>query len=100
MCADTTQHKMVSSSECSVDERAFADRVAEWAFNRRRLEPVVPLIKERVEKFTEIVPLAGFLFSGLPAYGEDAFARARRDLGHAREDWQACCRVSQALGMR
>ncbi|MFZ5654824.1 MAG: glutamate--tRNA ligase [Pseudomonadota bacterium] len=57
----------------NLDERTFADRVAEWALNRRRLEPVVPLIKERIEKFTDIVPLAGFLFSGLPAYGERAF---------------------------
>ena len=76
-----------------LDERAFADRVAEWAFNRRRLEPVVPLIKERVEKFTEIVPLAGFLFSGLPAYGEDAFAH--RKLG--KDD---CVRILQFVSWR
>lgn len=76
-----------------LDERTFADRVAEWAFNRQRLEPVVPLIKERVEKFTEIVPLAGFLFSGLPAHGEDAFA-------HGKLGKDDCVRILQFVSWR
>ncbi len=76
-----------------LDERAFADRVAAWALNRQRLEPVVPLIKERIEKFTEIVPLAGFLFSGLPVYGEGAFRHKKL----AEED---CVRILQFASWR
>ena len=56
-----------------LDDAAFADRVAAWALNREHLERVVPLIRNRVEKFTDIVPMAGFLLSGPPPLGADAF---------------------------
>ncbi|MGB5097340.1 MAG: glutamate--tRNA ligase [Porticoccaceae bacterium] len=56
-----------------LDDAAFADRVAAWALNRNHLERMVPLIKDRVEKFSNIVPIAGFLLSGLPVLGTDAF---------------------------
>lgn len=57
----------------NLDDAAFADRVAAWALNRKHLERVVPLIRNRVEKFTDIAPMAGFLLSGAPALGADAF---------------------------
>ena len=60
-------------------ESAFADRVAEWAFNRDKLTRMVPLIKERVEKFTDIVPLAGFILSGMPALDEASFEHKKLD---------------------
>lgn len=56
-----------------LDDAAFADRVAAWALNREHLERVVPLIRNRVEKFTDIAPMAGFLLSGPPPLGADAF---------------------------
>lgn len=50
----------------NLDTEQFADRVAEWMLNRNNLLRVIPLIKERVEKLTDIAPLVGFLFSGFP----------------------------------
>ncbi len=61
----------------NLDAEQFADRVAEWALNRANLMRVIPLIKERVEKFTDIAPLAGFLFSGMPSLSADSFAHPK-----------------------
>ena len=63
----------------NLNAEQFADRVAEWALNRENLMRVVPLIKERVEKFTDIAPLAGFLFAGMPTITADSFAHAKLD---------------------
>lgn len=57
-----------------LDDAAFADRVAAWAINRDNLAPMIPLIKERVEKFTDLAPLLAFMLSGLPEITESDFA--------------------------
>ncbi|MEA3301029.1 MAG: glutamate--tRNA ligase [Pseudomonadota bacterium] len=62
-----------------LDIDQFADRVAEWALNRDNLQRVIPLIKERVEKFSDIAPLTGFLFSGFPAISPESFNHAKLD---------------------
>lgn len=48
-----------------LDDDAFAERVSEWALNAENLKRIVPLIKERVDIFSEIVPMTSFLFAGL-----------------------------------
>lgn len=61
----------------NLDAEQFANRVADWAFNRDNLMRVVPLIKERVEKFSDIPDLVAFLFSGLPKLTEVDFENKR-----------------------
>ena len=63
----------------NLDADQFADRVAEWALNRDNLMRIIPLIKERVEKFSDIAPLTGFLFSGMPAISPESFAHNKLD---------------------
>ncbi|MDM3872660.1 glutamate--tRNA ligase [Porticoccus sp. W117] len=60
-----------------LDEEQFVGRVAEWAFNRDNLKRMVPLIQGRVEKFTDIAPLANFMLSGLPLLDESSFENKR-----------------------
>jgi glutamyl-tRNA synthetase len=50
----------------NLDDEAIADRITAWAYNRDNLLKVIPLIKERVDVFSEIAPLASFLVEGLP----------------------------------
>lgn len=50
--------------ECSDDE--FADRIIQWAFNRDNLLKVIPLIKERVDIFSEVSPMISFFAEGMP----------------------------------
>jgi glutamyl-tRNA synthetase len=57
----------------------FANRVAEWAINRDNLSRMIPLIKERVEKFSDIAPLLGFMLSGLPLLSDANFEHKKLD---------------------
>jgi len=43
----------------------FAEQVQKWALNPDYLARIIPLIQPRVEKFTDIAPLAGFFLSGM-----------------------------------
>ena len=56
-----------------LDEQQFALRVADWALNPEYLSKIIPLIKDRVEKFTDIAPLTGLFFNGLPLLEEANF---------------------------
>ena len=44
----------------------FIEHYAKWAFDREKLLKIVPLIKQRVERFTDVASLAAFFVSGLP----------------------------------
>ncbi len=57
-----------------LDDDAFADRVSEWAYNRENLKRIIPLIKERVDVFSEITDMIAFFATGLPAFSEDDLA--------------------------
>lgn len=54
----------------NLDDGQFAQRVAEWALNPEYLGKIIPLIKDRVEKFSDIAPLTGLFFNGLPVIEE------------------------------
>ncbi|MEE4661614.1 MAG: glutamate--tRNA ligase [Halieaceae bacterium] len=50
----------------------LVQRLQDWAFNRSRLLAVLPHAKQRMETFSDLVPLAGFLVSGtLPLTADD-----------------------------
>jgi glutamyl-tRNA synthetase len=51
----------------------FIQRFSQWAFQPQMLQAIVPLIKQRVERFTDIAPLASFFFSGMPAIDLQSF---------------------------
>ena len=57
----------------NLDEQQFAQRVSDWALNPEYLGQIIPLIKDRVEKFSDIGPLTGLFFNGLPVLNEEAF---------------------------
>ena len=48
-----------------LDDEAFADNVQAWAMNREYLMPIIPLIRQRVNKWSDLAPLAGFFLEGL-----------------------------------
>jgi len=51
----------------------LADKLIEWSFNRETLLQVIPLIKERVDVFSEVAPISTFLFDGMLALDESSF---------------------------
>lgn len=62
-----------------LDNDQFAERMAAWAINRDNLQRFIPLIKERVERFSDVAPLTSFLLSGLPALKEADLAFSKLD---------------------
>jgi glutamyl-tRNA synthetase len=57
----------------SLDDQAFMERVKKWAFNEAHIAPMIEHIKSRVETFSDIAPLAGFMFSGLLNLSAESF---------------------------
>lgn len=57
----------------------FMQRMQTWAVNSDYLAPVVPLIKPRVEKFSDVIPLAGFFLSGMPDISTDDLVNSKVD---------------------
>ncbi len=56
-----------------LDAPAFAQKFQQWALNSEYLMPIIPLIQPRVEKFSDVVPLAGFFMSGNLDLNEASF---------------------------
>ncbi len=57
----------------SLDDEAFADRLAAWAYNRENLLRIIPLVKARVDVFSELAPMIGFFAEGLHDLSEEDF---------------------------
>ena len=55
----------------------YVKRVQDWAFNLDYLAPLVPLIKPRVDKFSDIAPLAGFFLAGMLDLSKTDFAHKK-----------------------
>jgi glutamyl-tRNA synthetase len=57
----------------AVSDVEFMQRYKEWAFDNEKLHAIVPLIKPRVARFSDVVTLAGFFLSGMPAISLESF---------------------------
>lgn len=55
----------------SADE--FMTRAQDWSFNEQNIAPMIAHIQGRVETFSDIAPLAGFMFSGMLPLTEQGF---------------------------
>ena len=58
----------------SLSDDEFADRMVDWAYNRENLLKVIPLIRERVDAFSDVAPLAAFLVEGMPGISPEDLA--------------------------
>lgn len=52
----------------------FMQRLQQWSFNQERLAEVLPHVKPRVEKFSDVAPAIGHIFSGALPITEESFA--------------------------
>ena len=57
----------------------FAAQYAQWAFADQRVKQIVPLLKQRVEKFSDVVELGGFFLDGIPDSDVAAFTHKSLD---------------------
>ena len=63
----------------NLNDQQFAARVADWALNPEYLGKIIPLIKDRVEKFSDIAPLTSLFFNGLPVLEQSVFESLKTD---------------------
>ena len=69
----------------NLDDEAFIEAYARWAFDPERVARAVPLIRERVERFSDVMPLAGFMLDGVVPLEADAFEHKKLDAAQIRE---------------
>ena len=72
----------------TMSDDQFADRLAEWAYNREKLMKVIPLIKERVDLFTELAPMISFFAEGIPELTAENFRIKNREADDIRKTLQ------------
>ena len=60
-------------------DEQFIERYRAWVMAGRRIEQAAPLVRQRVEKFTDVAPLAGFLSSGLLEINPEMFRHKALD---------------------
>ncbi|MFN3237214.1 MAG: glutamate--tRNA ligase [Pseudomonadales bacterium] len=58
----------------NLSDEEIADRMANWAFNRDKLLQTIPLVKERLDVFSEFAPKVSFLVEGMPEINAADFA--------------------------
>ncbi|WP_148254415.1 glutamate--tRNA ligase [Aidingimonas lacisalsi] len=56
-----------------LDDEALLHALREWAFNEDYVKQILPQVRPRVDTLSEVAPLAGHFFSGLPAIDESSF---------------------------
>ncbi len=56
-----------------LDDEAFLAQFAEWAFDKEKLKQIAPLLKQRVERFSDVANLGAFFFAGMLEIDETAF---------------------------
>ena len=68
-----------------LDHETFARRAAEWALGGDKISKLVPLIQDRVEKFSDLAPMVAYLMSGYPAIEVASFSHPRLGEEHCRK---------------
>lgn len=62
-----------------LDDDALLNALREWAFNDAYVKQILPQVRPRVETLSQVMPLAGHFFSGLPALSENDFDSVKLD---------------------
>ncbi len=57
-----------------LDEKAFIERLNDWAVDPEKLSKVIALVKPRMETLSDFIPMITFLLSGKLNLSEDHFA--------------------------
>jgi len=58
-------------------DKDFEERFLAWAQDSGRLSPIIPLLRQRVEKFSDVAPLISYFFSGPVSITLDSFAHCK-----------------------
>ena len=62
-----------------LSDAEFAAAFSNWAIKEKGIERIVPLIRQRVERFSDVAPLSAFFLSGLVELEAESFAHKKLD---------------------
>ncbi|WP_207905782.1 glutamate--tRNA ligase [Aestuariirhabdus litorea] len=68
-----------------LSDEQFVEHLKRWAFNDDYIRPLIPHIKGRVERFSQVAPLAGFMFSGMTDLSATQFEALRLEPNQVRK---------------
>lgn len=71
----------------------LAQRLETWAFNRGRLESLLPMVHERVQTLSEVFPKLEHFYRGLPELSAESFV-------HKKIDAETCRKYLQFVAYR
>ncbi|MCB1664585.1 MAG: glutamate--tRNA ligase [Pseudomonadales bacterium] len=57
----------------TLSDDAFMQQFAQWAFQPDKMKRIVPLIRDRIGRFSDVASLAGFFLTGLPEITAQSF---------------------------
>lgn len=57
-----------------LDDQGLLRALREWAFNEEYVSQILPQVRPRIETLSDVAPLAGHFFSGMPSIDEHSFA--------------------------
>nr|WP_298412825.1 glutamate--tRNA ligase [uncultured Halomonas sp.] len=57
-----------------LDDQGVLHALREWAFNEEYVSQILPQVRPRIETLSDVAPLAGHFFSGMPSIDEHSFA--------------------------
>ena len=69
----------------SLTPEEFAQRLVNWAYNEDYIMQFLPLVQERIERMSDVAPLAAFFFSGMPALKAEDFDHKKLDQDTTRK---------------
>lgn len=73
-----------------LSDDALIERLQSWALNRETLTKMLPHLKQRIEVFTDIAPLASFFLSGMLPLSKESFAQCTLEEEQLVEVLQCC----------
>ncbi len=68
-----------------LDEQEFRKRLVEWALNDDKLRQIIPLVQGRIEKYSDLASIAGFLLSGIPEIDAQSFEQGKLEVEENRK---------------
>lgn len=68
-----------------LSDSEFIETFSRWAFDAEKIARIIPLIRDRVERFSDVEPLAGFFLSGLPSIEGGDFEHKNLEAGDSRK---------------
>jgi glutamyl-tRNA synthetase len=65
----------------ALDAEAYAEKVEDWLLNKNRLTALIPLVQERAERLSDLLPLVDYLLGARRPLTPDDFAHKQLERG-------------------